>query len=123
MTHLLLQLATTPERALRLLGYCLDRSGEIRFDVDASGVITFRDLDLPGLRSEPDPARRFRAVTLWMTDNASDPALIKAFCSDGGKVAAIPGDADLLVATGPELSALEAGLIQSLAKGWVPVDV
>lgn len=107
MTHLLLQLATTPERALRLLGYCLDRSGEIRCDVDASGVITFRDLDLPGLRSEPDPARRFRAVTLWMTDNASDPALIKAFCSDGGKVASIPADADLLVATGPELSALE----------------
>jgi Leucine-rich repeat (LRR) protein len=107
MKHLLLRLATTPERALRLLGYCVERSDEITLHVDASGTVTFSDLDLPGVWSEPDPARRFRAIRLWMTDKASDPALIKAFCCDGGKVAAIPEDADLLVATGPELSALE----------------
>jgi Leucine-rich repeat (LRR) protein len=105
--HLLLRLATTPERALRLLGYCVERSDEITLHVDACGTITFSHLDLPGVWSEPDPARRFRAIRLWMTDKASDPALIKAFCCDGGTVAAIPDDADLLVATGPELSALE----------------
>jgi len=105
--HLLLRLATTPERALRLLGYCVERSDEITLHVDACGTVTFSDLDLPGVWSEPDPAHRFRAIRLWMTDKASDPALIKAFCCDGGKVAAIPEDADLLVATGSELSALE----------------
>jgi hypothetical protein len=50
--HLLLRLATTPERALRLLGYCVERSDEITLHVDACGTITFSHLDLPGVWSE-----------------------------------------------------------------------
>jgi len=38
MKHLLLSLATTPERALRLLSYCVERSDEIALHVDACGT-------------------------------------------------------------------------------------
>ncbi len=107
MKHLLLSLATTPKRALRLLGYCVERSDAIKLHVDACGTLTFSELALPGARSEPDPARRFRSIRIWLEGSAADAALIEAFCREGGKVAAAPEDADLLVATGPELAALE----------------
>ena len=107
MKHLLLSLATTPERALRLLGYCVERSDEIRLNVDACGTISFSDLDLPGAWSDPDPVHRFRYIRIWLTDTAADPLLIEAFCREGGKVATGPEEADLLVATGTELTALE----------------
>ena len=101
MMHLLLSLATTPERALRLLGYCVERSDEIKLHVDACGTVTFSELDLPGGWSDPDPARRFCAIRIWLAASAADAALIEAFCREGGKVAGAPEDADLLVATGP----------------------
>lgn len=107
MKHLLLSLATTPERALRLVGYCVERSNAIKLHVDACGTVAFSELDLPGVWSDPDPARRFRAISIWFTDSAADPPLAEAFCREGGKVAAAPEEADLLVATGPELSVLE----------------
>ncbi|QPN66563.1 hypothetical protein [Synechococcus sp. CBW1006] len=121
MKHLLLSLATTPERALRLLGYCVERSDDINLQVDACGTVVFSELDLPGNWSEPDPARRYRYIRIWLTDRASDPSLIEAFCREGGKVAAIPEDADLLVATEPELAASQRpALLRSGAElPWV----
>ena len=67
MKHLLLSLATTPERALRLLAFVLDRLGTdcsdwMKVDIDAHGVITFSELELPGANLEITPERRFASI-------------------------------------------------------------
>ena len=103
MKHLLLRLAATPDRALRLLSYCVDREEEVEHHVDACGTVSFRELGLP----DPDPARRFRSIGIWLEGAAAEPSLIEAFCAEGGSVVQDPKDADLLVATGPELAELE----------------
>ena len=107
MKHLLLNLASTPDRALRLLAYCLDRSDEVNFQVESCGTVSFSDLDLPGFWSEPDPAKRFRDISVWLVGHAAERSLIEVITSEGGKLAAKPADADLLVAIGPDLAALE----------------
>jgi tetratricopeptide (TPR) repeat protein len=71
LQHLLLSLANTPERALSLLAYCVDRSDEVKLHVDACGTVSFSELDLPGGWSAPDPVHRFRAIRIWLEGRAA----------------------------------------------------
>lgn len=88
MKHLLLSLATTPERALRLLAFALDRLGpdcsdSMKVDVDGDGVITFSELRLPGANQEITPERRFASIRVWLEGSTAQPQLVEAFCQQG----------------------------------------
>jgi len=101
MEHLLLSLATTPERALRLVACMLDRLGPdvsdgIKVHVDDDGAISFSELRLPGAHSQPKPERRFASIKVWLGGQ------------QGGLIAASPDGAHLLVADVLDLAAVEA---------------
>ena len=112
MKHLLLSLATTPERALRLLAFALDRLGpdcsdSMKVDVDGDGVITFSELRLPGANQEITPERRFASIRVWLEGSTAQPQLVEAFCQQGGAIASSPVAAHLLVADFRELASME----------------
>jgi len=112
MKHLLLSLATTPERALRLLAFALDRLGpdcsnSMKVDVDGDGVITFSELRLPGANQEITPERRFASIRVWLEGSTAQPQLVEAFCQQGGAIASSPEAAHLLVADFRELASME----------------
>ncbi len=113
MEHLLLSLATTPERALRLVACMLDRLGPdvsngIKVHVDDDGAISFSELRLPGAHSQPTPERRFASIKVWLEGSGSQPHLIDALSQQGGLIAASPDGAHLLVADVLDLAAVEA---------------
>lgn len=113
MEHLLLSLATTPERALRLVACMLDRLGPdvsdgIKVHIDDDGAISFSDLHLPGAHSQPTPERRFASIKVWLEGSGSQPHLIDALSQQGGLIASSPDEAHLLVADGLDLAAVEA---------------
>jgi Leucine-rich repeat (LRR) protein len=113
MKHLLLSLATTPERALRLLACIIDRLGPdvsdgIQVHAYSEGAITFSELHLPGSHSQPTPERRFASINVWLEGSGSQPYLVDALSQQGGRIAASPDDAHLLVADVLDLAAVEA---------------
>ena len=117
MKHLLLSLATTPERALRLLTFALDRLGPdcsdlMQVEVDDSGVITFSnfwtELNLPGANWELKPECRFSLIGVWLDGSANQARLVQAFTQQGGYIASTPDSAHLLVADVLDLAAVEA---------------
>jgi Leucine-rich repeat (LRR) protein len=113
MKHLLLSLATTPERALRLVACMLDFLGPdlsdgIKVHVDGDGTISFSELHLPGPHSQPTPERRFGSIKVWLKNSGSQPHLVNALCHEGGLIASSPDGAHLLVADVLELAAVEA---------------
>ena len=112
MEHLLLSLATTPERALRLVACMLDRLGPdfsdgIKVHVDDDGAISFSELHLPGAHSQPTPERRFASIKVWLEGSGSQPHLIDALSQQGGLIASSPDGAHLLVADFLELAFME----------------
>ncbi len=119
MEHLLLSLATTPERALRLVACMLDRLGPdvsdgIKVHVDDDGAISFSELHLPGAHSQPTPERRFASIKVWLEGSGSQPHLIDALNQQGGLIAASPDGAHLLVADVLDLAAVEVRWPQKL---------
>ena len=112
MEHLLLSLATTPERALRLVACMLDRLGPdfsdgIKVHVDDDGAISFSELRLPGANQEITPERRFASIKVWLEGSGSQPHLIDALSQQGGLIASSPDGAHLLVADFLELTFME----------------
>ncbi|MCP9784077.1 hypothetical protein KBY83_12255 [Cyanobium sp. WKJ7-Wakatipu] len=112
MTNLLLSLATTPERAMRLVALALDLHGPdnkdvMQVQVCAEGVITFSELELPGSNHELMPERRFQSVRVWLNGSVDRADLIKEFCLQGGKIASSAEAAHLLVADPQELATVE----------------
>jgi len=113
MQHLLLSLVTTPERALRLLAFALDRLGPdcsngVEVDVDDDGVISFSELHLPGANQEITPERRrFESIRVWLEGSSAQPHVVEAFCQQGGVIASSAKAAHLLVADPLELAPLE----------------
>ena len=112
MEHLLLSLATTPERALRLVACMLDGLGPdfsdgIKVHVDDDGAISFSELHLPGAHSQPTPERRFASIKVWLEGSGSQPHLIDALSQQGGLIASSPDGAHLLVADFLELAFME----------------
>ena len=112
MKHLLLSLATTPERALRLLTFALDRLGPdcsdgVEVDVDDDGVICFSELRLPGPDQEITPERRFASIRVWLEGSSAQPHVVEALCQQGGVIASSAEAAHLLVADPLELAPLE----------------
>ncbi|MEB3332017.1 MAG: hypothetical protein VKI83_05955, partial [Synechococcaceae cyanobacterium] len=113
MEHLLLSLATTPERALRLVACMLDRLGPdvsdgIQVHVDCDGGITFSELHLPGANRQPTPERRFASIQVWLEGSDSRPNLADALSQQGGRIASSADEAHLLVADVLDLAAVEA---------------
>ena len=111
MKHLLLSLATTPERALRLLTFALDRLGPdcsdgVEVDVDDDGVISFSELRLPGANQEITPERRFASIRVWLEGSCAQPHVVEALCQQGGVIASSAEAAHLLVADPLELAPL-----------------
>ncbi|MEB3330996.1 MAG: hypothetical protein VKI83_00675 [Synechococcaceae cyanobacterium] len=117
MKHLLLSLATTSERALRLVACMLDRLGPdvsdgIKVHVDGDGhgygTITFSELHLPGSHNQRRPEQRFASIKVWLEGTGSQPHLLDALSQQGGRIASSPDDAHLLVADVLDLAAVEA---------------
>jgi len=112
MKHLLLNLATTPERALRLLASALDwlgpdRSELMKVEVGGYGEITFSELNLPGCNDKITPERPFPSINVWLEGSSAQAPLIESFCRQGGSIAASPDCAHLLVADFLELASIE----------------
>jgi Leucine-rich repeat (LRR) protein len=114
MNNLLLSLATTPERALRLLAFALDRLGpdcsdwmKVDVDGDGDGVITFRELHLPGANQEITPERRFASISVWLEASAAQPHVVEGVCQQGGSIASSAEAAHLLVADFLHLAPIE----------------
>jgi len=113
MNNLLLTLANTPERALRLLAFALDHHGPdcrdvMHLQVDMEGTITFRELELPGPIHELRPEWRFRSIVVWLEGSAaSHSGLQEAFCKQGGSIATSALSAHLLVADPVDLAGIE----------------
>lgn len=118
MEHLLLSLATTPERALRLVASMVDRLGPdvgdgIQLHVDGD-AISFSGLHLPGADQALTPERRFASIRVWLEGSCAQPRLMEAFCKQGGLIASSPKAAHLLVAAPLELASVEERWPRSL---------